>query len=59
MAKKGREEMISVSSRFEEVFSFMGKRKGMKKERPLFNGDLLDRNREDVFSEMCAMGMGR
>lgn len=51
--------MISVSSRFEEVFSFIGKRKGMKKERPLFNGELLDRNREDVFSVMCAIGMSR
>lgn len=50
--------MISVS-RFEEVFSFIGKRKGMKKERPLFNGELLDRNREDVFSVMCAIGMSR
>lgn len=59
MAKKGMEEMISVSSRFEEVFSFVGKRKGMKKERPIFNGELLDRNREDVFSVMFAMGMSR
>jgi hypothetical protein len=58
MAKKGM-EMISVSSRFEEVFSFVGKRKGMKKERPIFNGELLDRNREDVFSVMFAMGMSR
>jgi hypothetical protein len=59
MAKKGRVEMTSMSSRFKEVLLFISKRKRMKKEGPLFNGELLDRNREDVFSVMCGMGMSR
>ncbi|MGX9899825.1 hypothetical protein ACW0JT_07705 [Arthrobacter sp. SA17] len=59
MAKKGREEMISMGSRFEDVFSFMGKRKGMKTERLLFNAELLDQKREDVFAVMYLMGVYR
>lgn len=49
-----------MSRRLEEVFSFIGtgKRKRVH-ERPRFNGELLDRNREDVFSVMFAMGMNR
>lgn len=50
-----------MSKRLEEVFSFIGtgKRKRMRNERRRFNGELLDRNREDVFSVMFAMGMNR
>lgn len=54
-----------MSRRLEEVFSFIGTGKGKGKgkrrrnEKPRFNGELLDRNREDVFSVMFAMGMSR
>lgn len=50
-----------MSRRLEEVFSVIGTRKGkrMRKEKPRFNGELLDRNREEVFSVMFAMGMSR
>ena len=59
--EKGREEMASMSRRLEEVFSFIGTGKGKRRrnEKPRFNGELLDRNREDVFSVMFAMGMSR
>lgn len=50
-----------MSRRLEEVFSVIGTRKGkrMGKEKPRFNGELLDRNREGVFTVMFAMGMSR
>lgn len=56
---KGREEMASMSRRLEEVLSFIGtgERKRIRNDRPRFNGELLDRKREDVFSVMFAMGM--
>ncbi len=59
--EKGREEMASMSRQLEEVFSFIGTRKGKRnrKERLLFNADLLDQKREDVFAVMYMMGMYR
>jgi hypothetical protein len=59
MEKKGREEMTSVSGRFGEVLSHIGKRKKNGNERLLFNAELLDQKREDVFAIMYLMGVYR
>lgn len=50
-----------MSRQLEEVFSFIGTRRGKRnrKERLLFNADLLDQKREDVFAVMYMMGMYR
>jgi hypothetical protein len=42
---------------FRELISYIGK--PMRKERTLFNGDLLDQKREDVLVVMNLMGMNR
>jgi hypothetical protein len=59
MEKKGRKDMTSMSGRFEEVISHIGKRKKNGKERLLFNAELLDQKREDVFAVMYLMGKYR